>query len=275
MEHGSVASRPYLGSRREPAPRRWQQMELCGTELARELLVRGFCFEGQRVPLVAPQGIFKPAVLPELPLSITTALRQRDFRERVLLAYQVGCSICLLRQRDVQRGPADALRVRRRAPAPTDPGAFCAALLGPLRYVLPADVDEGTWQLALRHFARTRPNEQDFRRLLEQRAGRGGPARGGDAGARVAAVLLREWERYGLARLLGAGRSAGGRGRGSWPAPRSAGVPDTASRSVRLPTGSQAGLSPGEVKLGHAVDRPTRRRSAGKPGTNRLARSTG
>ena len=154
MEHGSVASRPYLGSRREPAPRRWQQMELCGTELARELLVRGFCFEGQRVPLVAPQGIFKPAVLPELPLSITTALRQRDFRERVLLAYQVGCSICLLRQRDVQRGPADALRVRRRAPAPTDPGAFCAALLGPLRYVLPADVDEGTWQLALRHFAR-------------------------------------------------------------------------------------------------------------------------
>jgi hypothetical protein len=124
----------------------------------------------------------------------------------------------------LQRGPADALRVRRRAPAPTDPGAFCAALLGPLKYTLPADVDEGTWQLALRHFARTRPNETDFRRLLEQRAGRGGPARGGDAGARVAAVLLREWERYGLARLLGAGRSAGGRGRGSWPARRAAGV---------------------------------------------------
>ena len=28
--------------------------------------------EGQRVPLIAPQGIFKPKVLPEMPLSITT-----------------------------------------------------------------------------------------------------------------------------------------------------------------------------------------------------------
>jgi putative restriction endonuclease len=50
-----------------------QQTELHGTELPRELLVRGFRFEGQRVPLMAPQGIFKPAVLPDLPLSITTA----------------------------------------------------------------------------------------------------------------------------------------------------------------------------------------------------------
>ena len=50
-----------------------QQTELHGTELPRELLVQGFRFEGQRVPLMAPQGIFKPAILPELPLSITTA----------------------------------------------------------------------------------------------------------------------------------------------------------------------------------------------------------
>ena len=42
------------------------------TELPREVLARGFVFEGQRVPLLSPQGIFKPAVLPELPLSITT-----------------------------------------------------------------------------------------------------------------------------------------------------------------------------------------------------------
>jgi putative restriction endonuclease len=50
-----------------------QQTERHGTELPRELLVRGFDFQGERVPLMAPQGIFKPAVLPELPLSITTA----------------------------------------------------------------------------------------------------------------------------------------------------------------------------------------------------------
>jgi putative restriction endonuclease len=45
-----------------------------GTEGAfpRTLLSQGFTFEGQRVPLIAPQGIFKPRVLPEMPLSITT-----------------------------------------------------------------------------------------------------------------------------------------------------------------------------------------------------------
>jgi len=38
----------------------------------RSLLAEGFTFEGQRVPLIAPQGIFKPRLLPEIPLSITT-----------------------------------------------------------------------------------------------------------------------------------------------------------------------------------------------------------
>ena len=50
-----------------------KQTELHGTELPRDLLLRGFVFEGQRVPLLSPQGIFRPAVLPEVPLSITTA----------------------------------------------------------------------------------------------------------------------------------------------------------------------------------------------------------
>ena len=40
--------------------------------LPRELLARGFIYEGQRVPLMGPQGIFKPRVLREIPLSITT-----------------------------------------------------------------------------------------------------------------------------------------------------------------------------------------------------------
>jgi putative restriction endonuclease len=38
----------------------------------REALAKGFEFEGRRVPLMGPQGIFRPAVLPEMPLSITT-----------------------------------------------------------------------------------------------------------------------------------------------------------------------------------------------------------
>jgi putative restriction endonuclease len=36
-------------------------------------LLQGFDFEGQRVPLLGPQGIFKPAVMPVMPLSIATA----------------------------------------------------------------------------------------------------------------------------------------------------------------------------------------------------------
>jgi putative restriction endonuclease len=48
------------------------QTDLRGEVLPRELLAEGFRFDGQRVPLIGPQGIFKPAVLPEMPLTITT-----------------------------------------------------------------------------------------------------------------------------------------------------------------------------------------------------------
>ncbi|MBN1569780.1 MAG: HNH endonuclease [Acidobacteria bacterium] len=44
-----------------------------GSALSRELLGAGFDFDGKRVPLISPQGIFKPALLPEIPISITTA----------------------------------------------------------------------------------------------------------------------------------------------------------------------------------------------------------
>ena len=43
-----------------------------GDVLPMKLLEQGFEFQGQRIPLVAPQGIFKPQIL-DLPLSITTA----------------------------------------------------------------------------------------------------------------------------------------------------------------------------------------------------------
>ena len=49
-----------------------EQVNSHGDVLLRKLLEKGFEFQGQRIPLVAPQGIFKPQVL-DLPLSITTA----------------------------------------------------------------------------------------------------------------------------------------------------------------------------------------------------------
>jgi putative restriction endonuclease len=48
------------------------QTRLRGEELPRRLLELGFDLDGARVPLVGPQGIFKPAVLPDVPLTITT-----------------------------------------------------------------------------------------------------------------------------------------------------------------------------------------------------------
>jgi putative restriction endonuclease len=49
-----------------------KQTELHGETLPRTMLAEGFILDGQRVPLIGPQGIFKPAALPEVPLSITT-----------------------------------------------------------------------------------------------------------------------------------------------------------------------------------------------------------
>ncbi len=49
-----------------------EQVKRRGDVLPIELLRQGFMFEARRVPLMGPQGIFKPAVLPAIPLSITT-----------------------------------------------------------------------------------------------------------------------------------------------------------------------------------------------------------
>lgn len=48
-----------------------KQVDRHGDVLPRTLLAEGFEFDGQRVPLLGPQGIFKPAVL-DIPISITT-----------------------------------------------------------------------------------------------------------------------------------------------------------------------------------------------------------
>ena len=49
------------------------QVEIHGDVLPRTVLADGFTFEGTRVPLVGPQGIFKPRILSDAPLSATTA----------------------------------------------------------------------------------------------------------------------------------------------------------------------------------------------------------
>ena len=50
-----------------------EQVALHGDVLPRDLLATGFTIDGNRVPLLGPQGIFKPKVLNVFPLSITTA----------------------------------------------------------------------------------------------------------------------------------------------------------------------------------------------------------
>jgi putative restriction endonuclease len=47
------------------------QIDVHGDVLPRDVLAQGFEWEGQRVPLLGPQGIFKPRIL-DIPISITT-----------------------------------------------------------------------------------------------------------------------------------------------------------------------------------------------------------
>jgi putative restriction endonuclease len=49
-----------------------EQVNIYGDVLPRKVLEKGFEFQGQHIPLIAPQGIFKPQVL-DFPISITTA----------------------------------------------------------------------------------------------------------------------------------------------------------------------------------------------------------
>lgn len=54
-----------------------EQTSAHGEVLPFDVLRRGFTFEGERVPLLGAQGIFKPKVLPEIPLTIMTAPPKR------------------------------------------------------------------------------------------------------------------------------------------------------------------------------------------------------
>jgi putative restriction endonuclease len=61
-------------------------VQLHGDILPNALLQRGFVYESRRIPLRGPQGIFKPAAIPEIPLSIRTAPaiagRERPYEDR-------------------------------------------------------------------------------------------------------------------------------------------------------------------------------------------------
>ena len=68
-----------------------KQVQIHGDVLPRELLVQGCDFEGIRVPFVGPQGIFKPKILPEIPLSIITTIEgpyDDSFDENNLIVYR-------------------------------------------------------------------------------------------------------------------------------------------------------------------------------------------
>jgi putative restriction endonuclease len=71
---------------------RWltQAVEAHGDVIPRTTLQQGFEYEGERVPLVAPQGIFKPRLM-DYPLSISTTLQgpyHDTFGPDGLLAYK-------------------------------------------------------------------------------------------------------------------------------------------------------------------------------------------
>lgn len=48
------------------------QSDIYGEVFPRKILESGFSYKGERVPLLGPQGIFKPKIFPIIPLSITT-----------------------------------------------------------------------------------------------------------------------------------------------------------------------------------------------------------
>lgn len=64
-----------------------RQVQRYGDALPRAVLLEGFLFEGRRVPLLSPQGIFKPALLPQVPLSVSSvpivAGRRRPYEDEI------------------------------------------------------------------------------------------------------------------------------------------------------------------------------------------------
>lgn len=95
------------------------QTGLRGELLRRDLLAEGFRFDGQRVPLIGPQGIFKPAILPEMPLTITTVPviegRERPYDDAM---DEFGLLLYRYRGQDPEHRDNAGLRVAMRRAVP-------------------------------------------------------------------------------------------------------------------------------------------------------------
>lgn len=78
--------------------------------LRRDSLAAGFTFQGRRVPLLGPQGIFKPAILPALPLSITTTAP--SLRKPAPYEDEFGYGYLVYRYRGTDSRHGDNVRLR-------------------------------------------------------------------------------------------------------------------------------------------------------------------
>ncbi len=68
-----------------------RQVQIYGNTLPRNILEKGFEFQGQRITLMGPQGIWKPQVLRSIPLTITAVAGgpySDSFKEDGLLLYK-------------------------------------------------------------------------------------------------------------------------------------------------------------------------------------------
>lgn len=131
-----------------------EELEKAGEQtLPFRILREGFQFRGRRVPLLAPQGIFKPAVLPELPLTITTA-PPKEGKEAPYDDFVGSDGLLRYRYRGTDPGHRDnvALREAMRRQAPLIylkgivPGRYLPAWPA---YVVGDEPDRLTFQLAI------------------------------------------------------------------------------------------------------------------------------
>ncbi len=88
-----------------------QQTEGDGV-LPRTLLATGFTFDGTRIPLIGPQGIFKPAILVKIPISIATVpVVEGEARPRKVTSDQGGAGQGVLREGAPRRGCLTQLEI--------------------------------------------------------------------------------------------------------------------------------------------------------------------
>ncbi|CAG4968822.1 HNH endonuclease [Novilysobacter luteus] len=105
------------------------QKALHGEVLPRSVLEQGFDFQGVRVPIVGPKGIFKPGLLAGMPLSLTTipgGPYDDDLRD--------GASVIHYRYRGTNTNHPDNVGVRRAMETRT-PLIYCYRVM-PGRYAV-------------------------------------------------------------------------------------------------------------------------------------------